>query len=415
MRNNRILRGGPRGALVAALIAAGVLSGGLVRAHEAEEDALPGTAGWRLNAAAALSAIEAKQSWPTPRWSGVLGSGQNADDRRGLRVEHAVVGGAFRVDPGHGVQLGARLAIGWHGQGAAHVEAATAEARYRLGDDQIGVSAGRMAVPMGAVLTVAGHLDRYAQMPLIRRAVSDGDWIDDGLHLRWRRGDGQDDGLQTVGVGLWRAKAFPGSADAAVAPSLHLRAGQGEWTADGFAMRLAPRSRGAYAASSTAGHTHAQPDCARSLVGVTCFDGRSVVVGASLRWTPHDLPLVLTLAGLSQHERGTLDSLSGSADYRGRTTGGWLDAAWSLDARWQLGLRAERLVARHRLEGPGATGVAQDAGLATNQPMHRLAGSLALQPFEGWRVIAEAGAERGAERTSRWVGLRLITQASLQP
>ena len=51
---------------------------------------------------------------------------------------------------------------------------------------------------------------RLEQTPLIRRAVSDGDWIDDGVHLRWRRGDGQDDGLQTVGVGLWRAKAFPG-------------------------------------------------------------------------------------------------------------------------------------------------------------------------------------------------------------
>ncbi|MDZ7855634.1 hypothetical protein [Sphaerotilus sp.] len=412
MCNNRILRGGPLGVLVSVLIAAGVLGSGVVRAHEAEEDTMPGTAGWRLNAAAALSAIEAKSSWPMPRWSGVLGSGQTVDDRRGLHVEHAMAGGAFRADTASGVQLGARLAVGWHGQGAAHVEAATGEARYLVGDDQIGLSAGRMAMPMGAALTEAGHLDRHAQTPLIRRAVSDSDWIDDGIHLRWRRGDGQDDGLQTVGVGLWRAKAFPGSADAAVAPSLHLRAGQGEWTADGFATRLAPRSRGAYAASSTAGHTHAQPDCARSLVGVTCFDGRSVVLGASLRWTPHDLPLTLTLAGLSQQERGTLDSMSGSAAYRGRTTGGWLDAVWSLDARWQLGLRAERLVARHRLEGPGATGVALDAGLATNQPMHRLAGSVALQPSEGWRVIAEAGAERGAERTLRWVGLRLITQAS---
>lgn len=396
----------------AALLALGLALSGVARAHEVAGDGLPAQPGGQVEAAIALSAVHARQAWPTPRWSGVLGSGVQADDRRGGQVEHAALGAAVRVDPAPAWSLGARLAYGWHGEGRPHVEAATAELRHRLDADQLGLTVGRLALPMGEALTGAGHLDRYAQTPLIRRAISDGDWIDDGALLRWRVGDGQADGVQGVEVGVWRARVLPGAADAGMAPSVHLQAGRDDWQVDGFAMRLTPRGRGTYAAGTGAGHTHDQPDCQRSLVGVACFGGRSWVLGASVRWAPHDLPVALTLAGLTLDERGTLDSLGGSADYRGRTTGGWLDAVWSLAPHWQLGARAERLVARHRLTGPGASAVARDAGLTPNEPQRRLAGSLAWQPVDAVRLIAEAGVEQGSGPTLRWVGLRLVAQST---
>lgn len=387
----------------------------VAQAHEVVGDGLPAQPGWQAEGAIALSAVHARQAWPTPRWAGVLGSGVQADDRRGGQVEHAVLGAAARVDPAPSWSLGGRLAYGWHGAGRPHVETAAAELRHRPDADVFGLSVGRMTLLMGAAMTEAGHLDRYAQTPLIRRAMTDGDWIDDGALLRWQVGDGQGDGVQGVEVGVWRARVLPGAPDGGAAPSLHLQGGWDDWQVDGFAMRLTPRGRGTYAVGTVAGHTHDQPDCHRSLVGIACFDGRSWVLGASVRWSPHDLPVALTLAGLTLDERGTLDSLSGSADYRGHTRGGWLDAVWTLAPAWQIGARAERLVAQHRLSGPGARGVASDAGLTPNEPQRRLAASVAWQPVEAARLIAEAGVEQGTGPTLRWVGLRLVMRSIWLP
>lgn len=397
--------GRPTWLVLAVLMLAGVSR---VHAHYAEDDSLPGTAGWRIGAAAAVSGIRASGPWPTPRWTGVLGSGQTPSDLRGVQLEHGVLDAAARVDLPGDIQAAGLLAVGWHGSEAAHVESALLAVRRRFGDDRLELAAGRMSMPMGAALTQAGHLDRYAQTPLIKRAVMDGDWVDDGASLNWLRNDGQSDGVQLAQIGLWRAGTLPGSAKGSAAPGLHVRAGWGEWQADGFAVWMAPLGRGAYANGTTAGHTHSQPDCSSSLSGITCFGGRTTVAGASLRWRPHDTPIQLEWAGLLQRDRGTLESVSGQADYSGRTNGGWMDAVWLIDERWQLGLRAERLVALHNLVGPGATGVARDAGLADNQPASRLAASLTWDPRPGWRVAGEAGTERGGVASLRWVGVRLI-------
>jgi hypothetical protein len=166
-------------------------------------------------------------------------------------------------------------------------------------------------------------------------------------------------------------------------------------------------------ASLSAGHTHSQPDCRTSLVGVVCFDGRTRLLGASLSWDPHEsLPVTLTLAGLLQRDSGTLRSLQGgTADYHGTTGGGWLDLIWQLDARWSLGARAERVSARHDVTGPGASLIVTDAGLNPNQPLQRLTGGVTWQPAAGWQLSAEAGSERGTLPSNRWMALRAIWSA----
>ncbi|KDB50965.1 hypothetical protein X805_34710 [Sphaerotilus natans subsp. natans DSM 6575] len=387
------------------------------QAHERESDEALEAPGWSVRAAAALSAMAAREAWPVARRSGVLGSGMTLDEQRGLRLEHATVGAALRLDPTDMTRLQASVDIGRHGDGTTHVETARLDGQRELASGaRIGLRAGRMTVPLGSMIDTAGHLDRFAQMPLVRQAVSDGDWIDDGVVLHWQ-GDvhGPDDAtvLERIEVGGWRAQALPGSAESGIAPGLQLRLRRGDWRLEAGAIHLQPRNRGAHAASTRSGHTHAAPDCSRSLIGVTCFDGRSTVASVSLRWQPDASPLGLTLATMAQRERGQLASASGTADYRGLVTGGWIEADWQVRPDWTLALRAERLASDHRLIGPGATGVAADAALTPNQPAWRLAVSAGWTPAPGWQLLAETGTERAEPAAGRrpvWAGLRLIWQ-----
>jgi len=387
------------------------------QAHERESDEALEAPGWSVRAAAALSAMAAREAWPVARRSGVLGSGMTLDEQRGLRLEHATVGAALRLDPTDMTRLQASVDIGRHGDGTTHVETARLDGQRELASGaRIGLRAGRMTVPLGSMIDTVGHLDRFAQMPLVRQAVSDGDWIDDGVVLHWQ-GDvhGPDDAtvLERIEVGGWRAQALPGSAESGIAPGLQLRLRRGDWRLEAGAIHLQPRNRGAYAASTRSGHTHAAPDCSRSLIGVTCFDGRGTVASVSLRWQPDASPLGLTLATMAQRERGQLASASGTADYRGLVTGGWIEADWQVRPDWTLALRAERLASDHRLIGPGATGVAADAALTPNQPAWRLAVSAGWTPAPGWQLLAETGTERAEPAAGRrpvWAGLRLIWQ-----
>ncbi len=378
------------------------------QAHDLSQDPLPAGAGWRLGAAAAVTAIEPSgdAAWPAARWGGLPGSGQAPEERRGLGLEHATVDFAAAVKPDATTRLGAVLALGRHGSGPAHTEAARIEARTDLGLDRLSLQLGRDRVPLGAALTSAGHFDRQAQTPVIKRVALDGDWIADGLNLRWQRGVTH--GLQGVDLGLWRTRTWPGAAAAGWSPALHLEGSWDVWRADLALARLRPEGRGIPVTGASAVHSHDTPDCRVSTVNLVCFDGRTDLLGASLMWDPHDQPWTVTLAGLLQRDRGRLASSLGQAEVRSLTRGGWVDLQWQINAPWLASLRLERAQADHQLTGPGASRVATDAGLSANTPVQRLSAALNGALLPDWTFGIEAGTESSSQPTTHWIGLRAV-------
>ncbi|MBK6854165.1 MAG: hypothetical protein IPG93_21910 [Burkholderiales bacterium] len=389
-------------ALAAALAAAATPA----LAHEMGDAVVPDSAGWRLGAAAAVSAVAANQTWPTTRWPGQPGSGQTPSERRGGSLEHATVdlGASFGASASHS----AYLALGQHGSDPAHTEAAWWRSRFDLGQHRLSAQLGRDRLPLGEPLRSAGHFDRYAQVPLIKRIVLNDDLMPDGLNLQWQRPEGA--ALQAVDAGVWRVRTYPGGVAGPLAPVLHLRGAVGDVSGDVFVAQLEPAGRATVAASSSAGHTHSQPDCRVSLVGVACFDGRTRLGGASLRWEHAPTHAQLSLAVLAQFDQGELYSSRGAAAYSARIQGGWVDLAVPVTPTWTWGARLERSVASHELTGINASLVAEDAGLLTNQAVARASSMLAWQVLPSLTLSAEIGTERAgsATPTSRWAGLRLL-------
>jgi hypothetical protein len=389
------------------------LTGPAAQAHDLSQDPLPVGAGWRLGAAAAVTGTRASGNapWPSARWSGLPGSGSVPDDRRGLGLEHATIDLAAAVMPAAGTRLGLMLAAGRHGSGPVHAEAALLEARTDLGTDRLSLRMGRDRVPLGAALVSAGHFDRLAQPPVVKRLSLDGDWIADGLNLRWQRGVAQ--GLQGIDLGLWRSRSWPGSTSAGWAPALHLDARWDDWQADLALARLSPQGRGLPLAGGSTVHSHETPDCQRQAANLVCFAGRTELLGASLAWDPHEQPWRVTLAGLLQRDRGQLTSPLGQAQVRSLLRGGWIDLQWALPRPgwsdpWLAGLRLERAQADHQLSGPGASRVAADAGLLPNTPVRRASASLSASPAADWTLGVEVGTESSSLPTRRWLGLRAI-------
>ncbi len=377
------------------------------RAHEAGDAAIPAEPGLQVDAAAAVGYLHATRPVPAPRLTGVLGLGDTPADQRGWALEHATLGAGWRLAP----QLGAALALGKHGGERAHVEAAWVEARPAA-DSTYALGAGRNRMPLGPVIDPAGHLDRYGQMPLVKRAAFNGDWIEDGVNWAWRpHAEGAFAWLQAVDAGLWRARRFPGSEDAAWAPTVHARAGWqawGDWEADAFYSRLKPRGRGAYVQRANSGHIHTAPQCSASLRDISCFDGTVDLMGASARWATPLRGLSLTAAGVLRRERGSLYSQNGDTRYSGRTRGGWLEALWQPAAQWEAGMRQEWLRSSNSVAGPGAALVAADANLLPNDPSRRFTAMLGWRPRPGWLLALEAGRERIAGQGQNLVALRVL-------
>lgn len=383
-------------------LASCALLGTHAAAHDLLGDPIPDAPGIRLGAAIALSAIAADAPVPFPTLRGVLTSGAAADDRRGLSLEHGVFDGGIRLNE----HFGATFAIGWHGADAAHFEAAWLEGR-RSG---YSVGAGRNRVPLGPVITAAGHMDRFAFMPLAKEAAFGGDWIEDGLNLRWRH-DGPSE--LEIDAGLWRGASFPGVAGSVPAATLHLGGSFAQVRLDGFYSRLQPEGRGTPVQRTSDGHHHDVPACADSIAGLVCFDGSTDLAGASLRWHAQTIPFELALAGILRHEAGSLYSTNGDTDYRGWTNGGWVDATWSFSPELGISMRAERLVARHELSGQGATLVARDAGLLPDPgPASRLALALVWTPRTDTRLTLEAGSERTNHVSNDYIGVRFLWAGS---
>lgn len=375
------------------------LIGGLLafsaQAHE-EAQAIPETAGLRLGAALALANVDASQALPSQRLQGYLVRGDAGVDRRASALEHAVVEAGWRVDS----QWSAYAAVGQHDSDPAHAEAAWL--RYELDapeNETRMVQLGRMSPQLGPVMTQAGHMDRFAIMPLARRVAVDGVWIDDGVQFGGQREFGDWRGY--ADIGLWRGQAFPGAEGSSPAPSLHLGAERGDWRGDLFAVALQPDGRGALVQSDTGGHTHNAPDCGTLQKGVLCFSGRSQVVGSSLQWQSHDWPVTLQGAYWLRHDDGTLRSVNGRADHSATYQGGWLQALWRLRPAWELGMRSERIKADLSIDGAGATLLAQEAGLTGSTPIRRDTVLLSWQAHRRVTVSTEVGREaRGGQGVS---------------
>lgn len=390
-----------RRALAAALLALAAFG---ARAHEPGADAMPQAPGWQIGGAAAVVLPHADARWPTATWPGVLVTGSAPrDQRNGLRLEHATLELAARLDRRFGVQF----AAGWHDRDAAHVEALTLQGSFKLAGDEIELRLGRDTVRLGGVIDGAGHFDRFGQTPLAKRAVLNDQWIDDGIAVAWRRDDA--DGLRAVEAGLWRGRAFPGGPDAGPVPSLHVHAGWGHVDAHLAAARFRPEGRGAAAQSAgSTGHVHGTLDCTTSLQQRVCFDGSVDVLGGGLQWEPDGGDWTLALAGLARRERGSLYSASGDAALRSRVAGAWADVAWRPASRWTLAARLERLVPDNRLEGVGTALLAREAGLADGGAVERATLAVLHEPLEGLQLALEAGRERFAGGRVSHVALRAL-------
>ncbi len=407
-----LVRGHGRRALLAAAL---VVTTGAVHAHGEADDALPADPGVRLSAAAAVTWLDASKELPSQRLRGFLLQGDSGTDRQGLNLEHGTLGAAWRIND----TLGAELTVGKHGSDTAHVESAWVQARYdsASGDAWWLLTAGRQRPAQGAAMGQAGHMDRFALMPLAKQAVTHGDWMDDGLQLGWRQDDGQR--RLSADFGLWRGRVFPGGDKGPVVPIVHVGWGQGPWQLDGFAARLQPERRGS-TVSANAGHSHTAPACNAALKDVACFTGTSTLAGASAVWagaqSPVAWPVTVTASGWLRDESGKLESANGLGQYRAQNRGIWLQALWDVAPRWQVGARLERAWTTQTLSGAGVSLLAAETGLAAYQPATRQTLMLAWAPTDRITLSAELGRDRSAapqgagSSTVSFAALRLVAR-----
>lgn len=375
-------------------------------AHE-ESMAVPDAPGWRLGVAGALADVRAERALPSQKMGGYLLRGDTGVDRRDSALEHGVLEAGWRINP----QWSAYLAAGQHDTDPAHAEAAWV--RYQFAPSDRGVwslQAGRSRPQLGPVMTQAGHLDSLALMPLAKRLVTDGDWMDDGVQVSGQHDWG--DWTAQVDAGVWRGRSFPGSAGSAASPVVHAGLVKGDWRADAFVALLRPEGRGSLVQSSNGVHTHNAPDCSSLLLGVQCFSGRSQVSGASVQWASHEWPITLQAAYWQRHDEGTLRSVNGAADHTGQNQGGWLQALWQVTPEWTWGARSERVRAQMSLSGAGASLLAQEAGLTGSAPLSRHTALLAWQVHPLVALSVESGRERQGAESVSFTSFRAVFRAS---
>ncbi len=394
--------------LRAAWLAMGVMVGSAAWAHGDTAHALPQEPGVRVGLEAAWAHLntQGNAALPSTRLGGYLIQGDSGMDRRGGNLEHALVDVGWRLDS----TWGAYAALGKHGSDQPHLESAWLQGNWAVSGSEWQVQAGRQSPHLGPVMTPAGHLDRFALMPLAKQAAFNGDWIEDGVQVGWRRSGELVD--WNANAGLWQGKVFPGAQNGDVVPAIHLGVARGEWEVDVFVAHFEPKGRGAQTVSSNGGHSHSAPACNAQLLNVVCYDGSSQVMGASARWSGTSLPLEVGAAYWVREEAGSIYSANGLASYAGRNHGTWADVIWTISPVLEAGLRLEQLSASHDLRGPGATLVASEAGFGSYDSVQRSSLMLGYRPMSWLNVRLEAGQETQGSARADFVLLRAVVSLS---
>lgn len=373
-------------------------------------NALPEHSGLLATLTLAGAYLESGKTLPSQALPGFLREGDPGDDIAGLTLEHATLDLGYRFNE----HIGAQLAFGRHD--GSSIETQVARIEFANTDSRANtwkLSIGRQRPELGAVMTGAGHFDRFGLVPLVKRATVNDDWVDDGLQLGWQRTLGAT--TLAANAGLWRGEVFPGSRDSgSVVPALHVSAIRGGLTLDTFYAAFKPEGRGASIANAPGGHTHARPRCDPALTEVICFDGDTHLAGFSALWQAPTLPLSLTLATWLRMDDGELYSRNGTVDYQGDTKGGWAEARWQLRPTVDAGIRLERLEATHKLDGGGASMLVNEAGFADYDPANRVSAMVGYQLHPSVLVRLEAGSESAGGERSGYGLLRVILSGSKQ-
>lgn len=382
-------------------------------AHGEADDPLPVEAGVGFDLHAAWRALDARQSLPSTAMRGYLLQGDAGADPRDSAWENASVGLSWRLND----TWGARWVISRHDSDPAQTEAVWVQARWDRDDGQVWrVQLGRMRPAGGPVLDGIGGTSRFALAPLAQRVALDHPDPQDGLQLSWR-GEGSSGWNWSADAGVWRGQAFPGDAQGAVMPSLHLGAERGAWAVHGLAMAYRPEGRGARIASQ-AGHSHAAPVCDAKLTEVLCFDGKSPVLGASVSWRGQDSsldwPLTLTTAGWLRQDQGVLRSSNGQVRYKGTHQGVWMQADWQAHTNWVLSWRQEWADVQHSLHGAGAQLLASEAQFANRAGVSRQALTAGYRMADWSRLQLEWGRERQGAVSAPYVAVRWLLDWSAQ-
>lgn len=374
-------------------------------AHGEADDPLPVEAGVGIDLQVAWRALDARRTLPSTAMRGYLLRGDDGVDPRDSALDNASVGLSWRMND----TWGARWVISRHDSDPAQTEAAWLQTRWDRDNGQVWrVQVGRMRPTGGPVLDGMGGASRFALAPLAERVALDHPDPQDGVQLSWR--DEEASGWTwSADAGLWRGRAFPGDAQEALMPSVHLGVERGAWALHGLAMAYRPEGRGARITGQSR-HSHAAPVCDERLTEVVCFDGKSPVLAASLSWQGQGSslrwPLTLTAAGWLRQDEGVLRSANGQAQYKGTHQGVWWQADWQAHENWVLSWRQERADVQHTLQGAGAQLLASEAQFVNRAGVSRQALTLGYRMADWSRLQLEWGRERQGAASAPYVALR---------
>ena len=376
-------------------------------AHGEADDPLPVEAGVGIDLQVAWRALDARRTLPSTAMRGYLLRGDDGVDPRDSALDNASVGLSWRMND----TWGARWVISRHDSDPAQTETAWLQTRWDRDNGQVWrVQVGRMRPTGGPVLDGMGGASRFALAPLAERVALDHPDPQDGVQLSWR-GEEASGWNWSADAGLWRGRAFPGDAQEALMPSVHLGVERGAWALHGLAMAYRPEGRGARITGQS-GHSHAAPVCDERLTEVVCFDGKSPVLAASLSWQGQGSslrwPLTLTAAGWLRQDEGVLRSANGQAQYKGTHQGVWWQADWQAHETWVLSWRQERADVQHTLQGAGAQLLASEAQFVNRAGVSRQALTLGYRMADWSRLQLEWGRERQGAASAPYVALRWL-------